>query len=64
MLVPEFDVAVVDSFGNVFADLMRRSTIDHVVSRPSVLSLCTGRCTDEQVVLELTLQVILLDMLC
>ena len=41
MLVPELDVAVVDTLGDILADLMRRSAVDHVVPRPSVLSLCT-----------------------
>ena len=62
MLVEELDVAVVDSLCDILADLVRASPLDHVVARPSVLGLGAGRGTNEEVVLELSLQTVLLDM--
>jgi hypothetical protein len=62
VLVEELDVAVVDSLCDVLADLVGASPLDHVVARPSVLGLGAGRGTNEEVVLELSLQTVLLDM--
>jgi hypothetical protein len=62
MLVEELDVAVVDALGDILADLVRASPLNHVVTRPSVLSLCTRRGAYEKVVLELALETVLLDM--
>lgn len=62
MLVEEFDVAIVDTFGDFLADLMRSSSFDHVESGPSVLCLCSRRCTHKEVVLELSLESILFHM--
>lgn len=64
MLVPELDVAVVDTLGDILADLMRRSAVDHVVPRPSVLSLCARGCANKQIVLQLALEVVLLNVFC
>lgn len=61
MLVEEVDAARVDALGNVLADLVRASAVDHVESGPSVLSLGTGRGANEERVLELALEVVLLD---
>lgn len=62
MLVEELDLAIVDSLGNLLADLVRATALDHVQTGPAVLSVGTGRSTHEQVVLQLSLKVILLDM--
>lgn len=62
MLVEELDVTVVDTAGNLLADLVRATALNHVELGPSVLSLRAGGGTDEEVVLELTLEVVLLDM--
>ena len=51
MLVEKLDVAIVDTFGNLLADLMRRSTFNHIQTSPSVLSLSARRGTDKQIVL-------------
>ena len=64
MLIEELDLTVVDSLGNLSADLVRAAALDHVQARPAVLGLCAGRGAHEQVVLELSLQVVLLDMVC
>lgn len=48
MLVEEFDAATIDTLGDVLADLMGASSVDHVERSPSVLSLRTGRSTTEQ----------------
>jgi hypothetical protein len=62
MLVEELDVAIVNAFRNLFTNLMRRPALNHIQARPSVLSLCTRRCANKEVVLELSLEAILLDM--
>lgn len=61
MLVEKVDSSRVDSLGDVLADLVRASSVDHVESSPSVLRLGTGRGADEQGVLHLALEVVLLD---
>ena len=61
VLVEEVDATLVDTLGNVLADLVRRAALDHVESSPAVLSLGTGGGTDEKAVLELTLEAVLLD---
>lgn len=63
MLIEELDVAIVDTLCDLLADLMRRPPLDHVELRPSVLSLGAGRGTNEQVVLQLSLEVVLLDVI-
>jgi hypothetical protein len=62
MFVEELDVAVVDTLGNLLANLMRRPALDHVEASPSVLSLRARRSADEEVVLQLALEVVLFDM--
>jgi hypothetical protein len=62
MLIEKFDVSVVDTLRNLFPDLMRRSPLDHVQTCPSVLGLGTRRRTDEKVIFQLTLQVVLFNM--
>lgn len=61
MLVEEVDATRVDSLGNVLADLVRASPVDHVESSPSVLRLGTCRGADKERVLHLALEVVLLD---
>lgn len=63
MLVEELDSALIDTLGNCLADLMGRPTLDHVKARPSVLSLGTRRCSHEQRVSQLALQVVFLDVI-
>lgn len=62
MLIEEFDVAIIDALCNLFSNLMRRPALNHVQSRPSVLRLSARRRANEEIVLELSLEVILLDM--
>ena len=62
MLIEEFDVAVVDTLGNILADLMRRAALDHVQAGPPILSLGTGGGADEEIVFQFTLESISLDM--
>jgi len=62
MLVEELDVAVVDAFCNLLADLMRRPTLNHVQTSPSVLSLSARRGTDKEIILHLSLKVVLFHM--
>lgn len=61
MFVEELDAALIDAFGNVLADLVRRPALDHVESSPTVLRLSAGRRADEESVLELALQPVLLN---
>lgn len=63
MLVEEVDVAVIDALCDLLADLVRSAALNHVQLCPSVLSLCAGRSSDEEVVLELSLKTILLDVI-
>jgi hypothetical protein len=63
MLVEELDVAVVDTLGDLFTNLMGRPALDHVEACPSVLSLSARRSANEEVVLQLALEVVLLDMI-
>jgi len=62
MLVEELDVAIVNSLCNFLADLMRRPALDHVETGPSVLCLSARGSANKEVVLELTLEIVLLDM--
>lgn len=64
MLIEELNLTIVDSLGNLSADLVRATALDHVQACPAVLGLCAGRGAHEQVVLELPLQVVLLDVVC
>lgn len=61
VLVEEVDAALVDTLGNVLADLVRRATGDHVETSPAVLGLGASGSTDEKAVLELALEAVLLD---
>lgn len=61
VLVEEVDATLVDTLGNVLADLMGRAAVDHVESSPAVLGLGTSGGTDEKAVLELALEAVLLD---
>ena len=61
MLVEKADASSVDSLGNILADLVRASSVDHVESSPSVLRLGTCRGADKEGVLHLALEVVLLD---
>lgn len=62
MLVEEFDVAVVDTLGNILADLMRRAALDHVQAGPPILSFGTGGGANEEIVFQFTLESVSLDM--
>lgn len=62
MLIEEVNVAVVNSLGNLLANLVRRTALDHVQVSPARLRVSTSGGTDEEAVLELSLQVVLLDM--
>lgn len=61
MLVEEVDSTLVDTLGDGLADLMRTSPVDHIKASPSVLGLGAGRGANEEGVLELSLEVVLLD---
>lgn len=61
MLVEKVDAALVDALGNGLADLMGTPARDHIKFRPAVLGLSSGRGSDKKVVLELSLQLVLFD---
>lgn len=62
MLIEELDIPIVDSPGNLFPYLMRRPALNHIQTRPSILSLRARRRADKEVVLEFALEVVLLNM--
>ena len=62
MFVEELDISVIDALGDLFPNLMRGSPFNHVQPGPSVLGLCPRRSSHKEVVLELSLKVVLLDM--
>ena len=64
MLIEELDLTVVDSLGDFLSNLVRAATLNHVQASPAVLSVGAGGGTDEQVVLQLSLEVVVLDMVC
>lgn len=64
MLIEELDLAVVDSLGDFLSDLVRAAALNHVQAGPAALGLCAGGGTDKQVVLQLSLEVVLLDVVC
>ena len=55
MLIKELDIAIVNAFSNLLANLMRAPPLDHIQARPSVLGLGPRRGSNEEVVLELSL---------
>lgn len=62
MLVEEVYPALIDALCDLFPNLMRTSTLDHVQSCPSIFRFrSTGR-SHEQGVLELPLEVVLFHM--
>lgn len=61
MLVEEVDATLVDTLGDGLADLMGTPALNHIKSRPAVLGLSSGRGSDKKAVLELSLQVVLFD---
>lgn len=63
MLVEEVDAALVDAFGDLLADLVRASAVDHVQRGPAVLRLGARRRADKERVLQLALEVVLFDMI-
>ena len=62
MLIKKVYPALIDTFGNLFPDLMRTSTLDHVQSCPSILRLGSAGGSHKQRVLELPLEVVLFHM--
>jgi hypothetical protein len=64
MLIEELDISIVNALCDFLSDLMRTPPLDHIQSRPSVLCLSAGRRSNEQVVLQLSLEVVLLDVIC
>lgn len=64
MLIEELNLASVDSLGDLLSDLVRAPSLNHVQASPAVLRLCTGGSAHEERVLELSLQVVLLDVVC
>ena len=62
MFIKELDIAIVNALGNLLADLMRAPPLDHVQPRPSIFSLRSRRRADEEIILEFTLQSVLLNM--
>lgn len=61
VLIKEVDATLVNSLGDSLPDLMRRSALDHIESRPAVLGLSARGGSDEKGVLQLSLEVVLLD---
>lgn len=64
MLVKELDLPIVDSLGNFFSDLVRTPPFNHVQARPAVFRLRAGGSSHEEVILQLTFQFVLLDVVC
>lgn len=64
MLIEELDIAVVDSLCDFLSDLVRAAALNHVQAGPAALGLCAGGGTDKQVVLQLSLEAVLLDVVC
>jgi hypothetical protein len=64
MFIEKLDLTIVDSLGDFLSDLMRAATLNHVQACPAVLGISAGGSTDEQVILQLSLEVVLLDMVC
>lgn len=62
MLIEELDVSIVNAPGDLFPYLMRRPALNHIQTRPSVLSFRARRRADKEVVLEFALEVVLLNM--
>lgn len=48
MLVEEVDLTIVDTLGNLLADLVRAPAINHVQFSPAVLCFRAGRSADKQ----------------
>lgn len=63
MLVEELDVAIVDAFRNLLADLVRSTSLNHVEFSPSIFCFSTRGGANKKVVLELALEAVLLDMI-
>lgn len=51
VFIEEVYVSIIYSFGNLLTYLVRRTPLDHVQTRPSVLSLGAGGSADKEVVL-------------
>lgn len=51
----KIDPALVDTLGDLLANLMRTPPFDHIQPCPSILCLCTRRSTNKEGVLELPL---------
>ena len=62
MLVEEVYPAFIDAFCNVFPNLVRTPTLDHVQPCPSIFCLGSAGRSHKQGVLELPLEVVLLHM--
>jgi hypothetical protein len=41
VLIKKFDATVVDAPGNIFADLVRAASFDHIQPGPTILGFCT-----------------------
>jgi hypothetical protein len=50
MFIKELDVTIINPLGNLFSNLMRRPTFNHIESCPSILRLSSRTRADEQVV--------------
>ena len=61
MLVKELDLAIVDALGDFLADLMGAAAFNHVQTRPSALGLGSRGGANEEGIFQLTLQIVLLD---
>lgn len=64
MLIEEVDLARINALGNLLAHLVRATALNHLQVCPAILGFRTRRSTHEERVLQLSLQVILLDMVC
>jgi hypothetical protein len=64
MLIEKLDVAVIDSSGDVLADLVGGPPLDHIETRPSVFGFGARRSADEEVEFEFTLQIVFFNMVC
>lgn len=64
MLVEEIDLASIKPLGNLLADLVRATALNHLQIGPAVLRLGTGRRSHEERIPQFSLQVILLNVVC
>lgn len=64
MFVEKLNISIVYPFRNLLSYLMRTPSLNHVQFRPSIFCFRAGRGAHEKGVFQLTLQRVLLDVIC